>query len=94
MFRIVFKPQARRQLKRMKRHDAVAIVDSIERHLQTEPERTSKSSIRRLRGQQDTTFRLRVHDHRVFYDVIEDRVEIAQILHKTEPSLFYKEETR
>ncbi len=94
MFRIVFKPEARRQLKRVRRHDAVAIVDSIERYLQGEPERISKSSIKRLRGHQDATFRLRVYDYRVFYDVVEDRVEIVQVLHKSETPLFYKEARR
>ena len=94
MFKIVFKPAALRQLKRIKRYDAVAILDSVERHLQDEPERTSRGLIKRLRGQQESTFRLRVYDHRVFYDVIEDRVEVLEILHKSETPAFYKEGPR
>lgn len=89
MFGIVFKPEARRKLKRMKTYHAVAILDAIERHLREEPEKISRSSIRRLRGKQQTTFRLRVQGYRVFYDVIEDRVEIIQILHKSETEGFY-----
>ena len=78
----------------MKRFYAVAILDAIERHLREEPEKTSRTSIKRLRGHQGTVFRLRVADYRVFYDVIEDRVEIVQILHKSETPSFYKEETK
>lgn len=92
MFQIVFRPEAVRRLKRMKRFYAVAILHAIERHLREEPEKTSRSSIRRLRGHQETTFRLRAGDYRVFYDVIEDRVEISQILHKSETRTFYREE--
>ena len=94
MFRIVFKPEGVRRLKRMRRFDAVAVLDAIERHLRAEPERTSRTSIKRLRGRQETTFRLRIRDHRVFYDVVEDRVEIVQILHKSETPAFYRKEEK
>ena len=92
MFRIVFKPSAIRRLQGMRRFDAVMIVDSIERHLSGEPERTTKGSIKRLRGRQETTFRLRVRDYRIFYDVIDDRVEVVEILHKSETPLLYRRE--
>ena len=92
MFKILFKAEAIRRLEKLKRYQAVAILDAIERHLRHEPEQVSRSSIRRLRGNQQTTFRLRVQNYRVFYDVIEDRVEIVQILHKLETTSFYGEE--
>lgn len=92
MFRIVFRPEAIRRLKTMKRFYARVVLDAIERHLRDEPEKTSRTSIRRLRGHQEAVFRLRVEDYRIFYDVIEDRVEIVQILHKSEASSFYKEQ--
>lgn len=91
MFKIAFRAEAIRRLKKMKRFHAVTILDAIERHLRDEPERASRTSIKRLRGRQETTFRLRVGDYRVFYDVIEDRVEIVQILHKSETPSFYRE---
>lgn len=69
-------------------------MDAIERYLREEPERASQTSIKRLRGQQQTTFRLRVGDYRVFYDVVEDRVEIVQILHKSETESFYQGEKK
>ena len=94
MFNIVFKPEAIRRLKTMKRYHAVTILDTIERHLREEPEEARQGRIKRLRGQEEATFRLRVGDYRVFYDVIEDRVEIIQILHKSDTPSFYREERR
>jgi len=91
MFRIEFKPQAVRDLKKIKRYHATAIVEAIERHLAQEPERITRGSIRRLRGQQQTTFRLRAGEYRVFYDVQEERVEVVRILHKAETRGFYRE---
>ena len=91
MFRIEFKPQSVKDLKKIKCYHATAIVDAIERHLAQEPERFTRGSIKRLRGQQQTTFRLRVREYRVFYDVPEDRVEIVRIFHKAETTTFYKE---
>jgi mRNA-degrading endonuclease RelE of RelBE toxin-antitoxin system len=76
----------------MRRFEAVTIVDSIERALATEPERTTRGSIKRLRGRQDATYRFRVGHYRVFYDVVDDRVEVVQILHKSETVSFYGEE--
>ena len=91
MFLIAFKSQAINDLKRIKRYHAAAILDAIEKHLVEEPERITGASIRRLRGRQQATFRLRVREHRVFYDVIEDQVEIVRILHKSETMTFYTE---
>jgi len=93
MFQIVLKPEAVRDLKRIKRYHAAAILDAIGRHLSQEPERITRGSIKRLRGQQQATFRLRVEEYRVFYDVVEKRVEILRILHKSETSRFYSTQT-
>jgi len=93
MFDIVFRPVAIKQLKKMKRYYARNIVDAVERHLREEPEEI-RGSIKRLRGRQEATFRLRVQDYRVFYDVVEDRVEVVQILHKSETPSFYQEEEK
>ncbi len=91
MFKIVLKPLAVAQLRKMKRYYATIVLDTIERHLSEEPEK-AHGSIKRLRGRQEATFRLRLQDYRVFYDVTEDRVEILQIPHKSETSSFYREE--
>jgi addiction module RelE/StbE family toxin len=94
MFRVAFKSQAINDLKKIKRYHAAAILDEIEKHLLEEPERMTRGSIKRLRGRQQATFRLRVSEYRIFYDVIEDRVEIARILHKSETKTFYTEPSK
>jgi mRNA-degrading endonuclease RelE of RelBE toxin-antitoxin system len=78
-------------LSRLRRHDAVTILDAMERYLRREPERTSRSRIKRLRGSQDATFRLRVGDYRVFYDVVDETVSVVAVLHKRETAAFYRQ---
>jgi mRNA interferase RelE/StbE len=92
MFRIVFRPAAAGQIRRLRRVDAVAILDAIETHLRYEPERVSRSRIKRLRGRQDAIYRLRVGEYRVFYDVLEDQVIVTTVLHKQETAGFYRED--
>ena len=92
MFRIVFRPGAAGQIRRLRRVDAVAVLDAIETHLQYEPERLSRSRVKRLRGTQGATYRLRVGEYRVFYDVVEDQVIVAAVLHKQETVGFYRED--
>lgn len=94
MFDIVLKPMALSALKGMKRYHAKRVLDGIQRHLQHEPERPSKTSIKRLRGKQQATFRLRVEDYRVYYDVEEDTVTVTAILHKSETGMFYEGKDR
>lgn len=92
MFRIVIRSSAAAQIRRLRRGDAVAILDAIETHLRHEPDRVSRSRIKRLRGRQTATYRLRVGDYRVFYDIAEDEVMIVAVLHKRETAEFYQEE--
>ncbi len=59
--------------------------DAIERNLRHQPNKISKSRIKRLRGLSRPQFRLRVGDDiRVFYDVTEDTVEVLAIVPKSE----------
>ena len=92
MFRIRIRAGAAAQLRRLRRGDAVAILDAIETHLQHEPERTSRSRIKRLRGAQRATYRLRVGEYRVFYDVLDAEVAVVAVLHKRETASFYRED--
>ena len=81
-----------RQLRRLRRIDAARILDTIESHLRYEPERPTRR-IKRLRGRQDVTYRLRVGDFRVFYDVDGQTVTIIAVLHKRETKeTFYRKE--
>jgi mRNA-degrading endonuclease RelE of RelBE toxin-antitoxin system len=93
MFRIAVRPHATAQIRRLRRVDAVAILDGIETHLRYEPDRVSRSRIKRLRGHGTATYRLRVGDYRVFYDISEDEVVVIAVLHKRETAEFYEEET-
>jgi len=92
MFRIVVRPGAAAQIRRLRRVDAVAILDAMETHLRTEPERLSRSRIKRLRGSRVANYRLRIGDYRVFYDVAEAEVVVIAVLHKKETAEFYREE--
>jgi mRNA interferase RelE/StbE len=92
MFRIVVRPHAAAQIRRLRRVDAVAILDAMEIHLRDEPERVSRSRIKRLRGSLAATYRLRVGDYRVFYDIAESAVVVIAVLHKLETAEFYGKE--
>ncbi len=83
-------PEALRQIKGLRRVDAVRLLDSIDRHLRREPDRPTRSRINRLRGRQDATYRLRVGDYRIFYDVGEGVVTVIAVLHKRETAVFYR----
>jgi mRNA interferase RelE/StbE len=92
MFQVVVRPGAAAQIRRLRRVDAVAILDALETYLRYEPERVSQARIKRLRGTQDATYRLRVGQYRVFYDVLEGQVIVTSVLHKRETVKFYREE--
>ena len=57
---------------------------ALEKHLRHEPEKLSKSRIKRLRGLSRPEYRLRVGEIRVFYDVTSDTVEVLAIIAKSE----------
>jgi mRNA interferase RelE/StbE len=82
LFEIVVQPAALSQLRRLRRVDAVAVLDALDRYLRQEPDRPTRSRIKRLRGEQDATYRLRVGEFRVFYDIRGDVVTVVAVLHK------------
>lgn len=90
MFEVVVQPAALGQLRRLRRVDAVAILDALDRYLRHDPDRPNR--IKRLRGRQDATYRLRVGEYRVFYDVREGLVTVIAVLHKRDTAVFYQEE--
>lgn len=92
MFEVVVAPAALRQLRRLRRIDCVGILNAIETHLRYEPERPTRTTIKRLRGLQDATYRLRVGDFRVFYDVEGQTVTIVAVLHRSKTEAFYRKE--
>ncbi|MFB0517136.1 MAG: type II toxin-antitoxin system RelE/ParE family toxin [Candidatus Neomarinimicrobiota bacterium] len=88
---ILFAPEAIQDFKRLSARDRSILRDAIEKHLRYEPEKVSRSRIKRLRGTNRPQYRLRVGEIRVFYDVREERVEILAIVPKSQAADWLKE---
>ncbi len=58
--------------------------NALETHVRHQPEKTSRSRIKRLRGLRPPQYRLRVGDIRVFYDVSGTTVQVLAIVAKSE----------
>jgi mRNA-degrading endonuclease RelE of RelBE toxin-antitoxin system len=83
-YEILFAPQAVQDLKRLPARNRAIIRDAIEQHLRFEPDKVSQSRIKRLQGIRRPQYRLRVGDIRIFYDIVEEDVEILAIVQKAE----------
>jgi mRNA interferase RelE/StbE len=85
-FDIVLAPEAVDDVRGLKANVRATVKDALNKHLSMEPEKTSRSRIKRLRGLSKPQYRLRVGDLRVFYDVslADQRVEILAIVPKSE----------
>jgi mRNA-degrading endonuclease RelE of RelBE toxin-antitoxin system len=83
-FEIVLAPEAVDDLKGLKANVRAEVRTAIERHLRHEPEKASRSRIKRLRGISRPQFRLRVGEVRIFYDISGPIVEILAIVAKSE----------
>jgi mRNA interferase RelE/StbE len=83
-FEIVLAPQAVADLRGLKAPLRAAVKDALERHLRYEPQKLSRSRVKRLRGLSKPQYRLRVGEVRVFYDVDEATVEVLAIVLKSE----------
>jgi mRNA interferase RelE/StbE len=64
---------------------------TIEKHLRYEPQQISKSRIKKLRGISRPQYRLRVGEIRVFYDVVEQTVEVLAIITKSKATEWLEE---
>ena len=83
-FAIVLAPEAVEDLQRLTANVRATVRTALETHLRHEPEKTSRSRIKRLRGLLRPQYRLRVGEARVFYDVSGRTVEILAIVAKSE----------
>jgi mRNA interferase RelE/StbE len=92
-YEIVLKRRAVIDLDGLRKYDAAQIADAMEKHLEHEPAKESKSRIRRLRGISNPDYRLRVGDYRVFYNIDGNarRVEILRVMHKNQTQIYYEE---
>src|SRR5919204_2668280 len=87
-FDIILAPEAVEDLKRIKAHVRAAVQTALETHLRHQPEKTSRSRIKRLRGLRQPQYRLRVDDIRVFYDIRGNTVEVLAIITKAQAQIW------
>jgi mRNA-degrading endonuclease RelE of RelBE toxin-antitoxin system len=83
-FAIILAPEAVEDLRGLTANVRAMVRTALETHLRHEPEKTSRSRIKRLRGLRRPQYRLRVDEVRVFYDVAGTIVEILAIVAKSE----------
>jgi|SRR5579859_2481627 len=83
-FEIFLAPEAIEDLKKLSANVRATVRTALDAHLRREPEKTSRSRIKRLRGLLRPQYRLRVGEVRVFYDVSGTTVEILAIVAKSE----------
>ncbi len=83
-FAIVLAPEAVDDLRGLKVNVRATVRTVLETHLRHEPEKTSRTRIKRMRGLCRPQYRLRVGDIRVFYDVAGTTVEVLAIVSKSE----------
>ncbi len=85
---ILLAPEAIADLRSLKANVRAAVREALEAHLRHEPEKVSKSRIKRLRGLSRPQYRLRIGEVRVFYDVAGNSVEVLAIVSKSEAELW------
>jgi mRNA interferase RelE/StbE len=83
-FEVVFAPEAAEDFKSLTANGRATVRAGIETHLRHEPEKISRSRIKRLQGLLRPQYRLRVGEVRVFYDVSGKTVEVLAIVPKSE----------
>ncbi len=80
------------ELRSVKANARSKILDAIERHLRQEPDKESKSRIKRLRGMSSPQYRLRVDEFRIYYDITGSIVEIISIILKEQSESWLERE--
>ena len=80
---IAFAPEAVQDFKRLSARDRSAVKEAIQKHLRYEPQKISKSRIKKLQGMSRPQYRLRVDEIRIFYDVVGATVEVLAIIPKS-----------
>lgn len=83
-FAVVLAPEALDDLRRLAASARATVRTALEVHLRHEPEKTSRSRVKRLRGLRRPQYRLRIGEVRVCYDVSGATVEVLAIVTKSE----------
>jgi len=91
-YEIILSPHAVLDLKRLRAFDRKAVKEALEQFLRFQPEKLSRSRIKRLRGMKRPQFRLRVDEIRIFYDVHKEGVEVLAIVAKSDADEWLKKE--
>ena len=81
-YEIILTPQAIQDIKRLSARERTLVRNAIETHLRYEPNKVSRSRIKRLRNLKQPQYRLSVDDFRVFYDIEEMTVEVLAVVSK------------
>lgn len=91
-FEIRYSRTSHNQLKGLRAFERATIIQQIESVLGTSPTLTSKARVKRLRQPAPTDFRLKVDDFRVFYNVVDEVVQVVQILSKPDAISYCQEQ--
>jgi mRNA interferase RelE/StbE len=83
-FAIVLAPEAVEDFKTLGAKLRTEMRTALETHLRHQPEKVSRSRIKRLRGLRQPQYRLRIGEIRIFYDVTGKTVQVLAIVTKQE----------
>lgn len=83
-YAIILAPEAAEDLGELKANLRAEVHQGMEIHLRHEPEKISRSRIKRLQKLSQPQYRLRIGDVRVFYDITEKNVEVLAVVLKSE----------
>ena len=89
-FRIIFAPEAAQDFRALSARERGMVRDGINAHLGTQPDKVSKSRIKRLRGLEQPQYRLRIGDVRVYYDLERHEVQVLGIVSKADSEKWLK----
>ncbi len=83
-YQIELTEDSKQDIRALRAYERSAVLDGIELHLRHEPAMESASRIKRLRELARPQYRLRIDDVRVYYDIVEDLVEIIAVVAKSQ----------
>jgi mRNA-degrading endonuclease RelE of RelBE toxin-antitoxin system len=83
-YEIEFTTESLEDLKLLRPIDRGKVINAIETYLLHNPTQESKSRIKRLREMEKPQYRLRVDEIRIFYDIVDNFVEIIAIVPKSQ----------
>jgi mRNA interferase RelE/StbE len=81
-YEIILLPEAIQDIKQLSVRDAGTIRSALEQFLRHEPQKVSKSRIKRLRSMSRPQYRLRIDGFRVYYDIEDFTVYVLAVAPK------------